>query len=80
MWRRNPRQRNIRSGRYRTAVHLEVKSSAEHARGYRRMGLVIEIVQRHFDAALAKGDLAAADNVLLGAGRDALGESRIYGY
>lgn len=57
------------------AVHLQVKSFAEHARGYRRMGLVMAMARHHLDVALAKGDLAAADNVLLGAGRDALEEN-----
>jgi hypothetical protein len=57
------------------AVYLEVKAFPEQARAYRRMGLAMSMARRHLDIALATGDLAAAENVLLGAGRNALAEN-----
>jgi hypothetical protein len=39
------------------------------------MGLAMGMARRHLDTALAQGDLVAAENVLLGAGRDALAEN-----
>ena len=57
------------------AVYLEVKAFPEQARAYRRMGLAMSMARRHLDIALANGDLVAAENVLLGAGRNALAEN-----
>lgn len=57
------------------AVYLGVKAFPEQARAYRRMGLVMGVARRHLDASLAHGDIDAAKNVLLGAGRDALEEN-----
>ena len=57
------------------AVYLEVKAFPEQARAYRRMGLAMSMARRHLDIALETGDLAAAENVLLGAGRNALAEN-----
>jgi hypothetical protein len=57
------------------AVFVEVKAFPEQARAYRRMGLAMGMARRHLDTALAQGDLVAAENVLLGAGRDALAEN-----
>jgi hypothetical protein len=57
------------------AVYQEVKAFPEQARAYRRTGLAMSMARRSLDVALANGDLVAAENVLLGAGRDALAES-----
>ncbi len=57
------------------AVYVEVKAFPEQARAYRRMGFAMSMARRHLEAALMKGDLSAAENVLLGAGRNALAEN-----
>ena len=57
------------------AIYQEVKAFAEQARAYSRMGLAMNMARRHLDVALASGDLVAAENILLGAGRDALAEN-----
>ncbi len=57
------------------AAYLEIKAFAEQSRNYRRMGLAMEMARHHLDTALEAGNHTAADNVLLGAGRDALTEN-----
>ena len=56
-------------------TYLEIKAFPEQARAYRRAGLALGIARRNIDAALERGDLFTAENVLLGAGRDALEEN-----
>ena len=57
------------------AIYKEVKAFPEQARAYSRIGLAMSMARRHLDVALANGDLIAAENVLLGVGRDALAEN-----
>ena len=56
-------------------VHQEMEAFAEQANRYRRMGMALTVARRRLAVALEKGEMADAENVLLGAGRDALEES-----
>ncbi len=56
-------------------VHQEVNAFSEHANRYRRMGIAMAVARRRLDAAFENGEMGEAENVLLGAGRDALDEN-----
>ena len=56
-------------------VSNEVEAFAQQAKRYRRMGMAMAVARRRLNTALEKNEMAEAENVLLGAGRDALEES-----
>jgi len=56
-------------------VYLDVKSFREQARTYRRMGIAMGVARRNLNVALENGDLNMAEDILMGAGRDALDEN-----
>ena len=56
-------------------VHQEMEAFAEQANRYRRMGISMAVARRRLNVALTKEDMFDAENVILGAGRDALEES-----
>lgn len=56
-------------------VHQEVEAFSEQANRYRRLGMAMLVARRRLNVALGKNDMIDAENVLLGAGRDALEEN-----
>lgn len=58
-----------------TKAVQETKAYEEQARRYRRAGLSMTLACRHLDEAMAAGDIAKAEGVVLDAGREALAEN-----
>lgn len=56
-------------------IHQEVNAFSEHANRYRRMGVAMTVAKQRLESALSNNQLAEAENILLGAGRDALEEN-----
>jgi hypothetical protein len=56
-------------------VFINIKAYPEQARSYRSMGIALGVARSNLNVALKNEDLAMAENILLGAGRDALAEN-----
>lgn len=56
-------------------IHQEINAFSEHSNRYRRMGMAMTVAKRRVESALSRNQLVEDENILLGAGRDALEEN-----